>query len=177
VDLVVRVDRNPTTYAPTIRRIVQSGIAGILIPTVSTVERQLGEFSAQRTLQTVLLAAFAGLALVLAMIGVYGVLHYAVSERTNEIGIRVALGASPADMVAMALRDGVRLPAVGLILGVAAALGAARTLDHLLFRTRSADALTYVLVVVVLGVSALAACYMPARRAASIDPITALRRE
>ena len=177
MDLVVRVERNPSAFAPTIRRIVQSGIAGVMIPAVSTAERQLGEFSAQRALQTWLLAAFAGLALMLAMIGVYGVLHYAVTERTNEIGIRVALGASPADVVAMALREGVWLPAVGLILGVIAALGATRTLDHLLFQTRTADALTYVSVVMVLGVSALVASYLPARRAASIDPIKALRQE
>jgi predicted permease len=177
LDLVIRVDRNPSAFAPTIRRIVQSGIAGVLIPTVSTADQQLGEFSAQRRLQTWLLASFAGLALALAMIGVYGVLHYAMAERTNEIGIRVALGASPADVVAMALRDGIRLPAVGLVLGAVTALGAARTLDHLLFRTRTADAVTYASVVIILGISALAACYLPARRAASIDPITALRQE
>jgi len=148
-----------------------------MIPSVSTAEQQLGEFSAERRFQTALLAAFAALALTLAMIGVYGVLHYAVAERTNEFGIRIALGASPANVMAMALRQGMRLPLAGLALGIAGSLAVARTLEHFLFETRSADARTYVAVVALLAVSALVACYVPARRAAAIDPISALRQE
>ena len=177
VDLFVRVRDNPVSYAATIRRLVLAGVPGVMIPTVSTAERQLGEFSAERRFQTALLAAFAGLALVLAMIGVYGVLHYTVAERTNEIGIRITLGASPADVMGMALRQGMRLPLLGLALGIAASLAVTRTMEHLLFETQTADAATYVGVVALLAASALVACYVPARRAAAIDPISALRQE
>jgi predicted permease len=177
VDLLIRVRRDPTAYASTIRQIVRSAIPGVMIPSVSTAERQLGEFSAERSFQTWLLAAFAALALVLAMIGVYGVLHYAVAERTNEIGIRMALGASPADVMAMALRQGMRFPLIGLGLGVAGSFAVTRAMEHLLFETRAADATTYASVVALLAASALIACYVPARRAAAIDPISALRQE
>lgn len=175
VDLLVRSDRDEPELAASARRLVQSGIPGVLIPTVSTAARQLGEFSAERRLQTLLLAAFAALALTLAMIGVYGVLHYAIAERTNEIGIRVALGATPADVAALALRDGLRLPAIGLAIGAAASAGLTRVLEHLLFETQTSDAATYVGVITLLGLSGLVAAYLPARRAAAVDPITALR--
>ena len=177
VDLMIRVRDNPTTYGATIRQIVRSALPGVMIPSVSTPDQQLGEFSAQRRFQTGLLAAFAALALVLAMIGVYGVLHYAVAERTNEIGIRMALGASPSDVMALALRQGMRFPLIGLALGVVGSFALTRTMEHLLFETRAADVMTYVTVVALLAVSALAACYVPARRAAAIDPISALRQD
>jgi len=177
VDLLVRARQDPTPQAPTIRRLVLAGIPGVIVPSVSTAERQLGEFSAERSFQTWLLAGFATIALSLAMIGVYGVLHYAIAERRREIGVRIALGASPATVVAMAMRQGMRSPLIGVALGVAGALALSRMLDHLLFETGSTDLVTYAGVVLLLGLSAAIACYLPARRAATIDPIVTLKQD
>src|SRR6185369_2932726 len=122
-----------------------------------------------------LLMTFAGLALMLAAIGIYGVMSYAVSQRTSEIGIRLALGAEARDILRMIVGNGVRLTAIGLGIGVVLALALSRTLSSLLFRTPGTDPLTFAAVVGVLGAVALAASYFPARRASRIPPVDALR--
>ena len=138
-------------------------------------ERRLGETVALRTLQTLLLGAFAGTALVLAVIGVYGLTHHSVVEQTQEIGVRIALGATQASVLSMVLRSALTLAAIGVTLGLACAVVAARALNSFLYETSPADALTFIGVPVVLLMVTTVACLIPARRAARIDPLQALR--
>jgi ABC-type antimicrobial peptide transport system permease subunit len=124
-----------------------------------------------------LLVAFAALALLLAAIGTYGVLSYLVSERRQEIGIRMALGAERSTLLGMVMKHGLRLALVGLLLGLAGAIAVTRLMQTLLFNVRPADPSTMVAVAAVIAAVALIACYVPARRATRVDPLTALRAE
>jgi ABC-type antimicrobial peptide transport system permease subunit len=124
-----------------------------------------------------LLGAFAVVALVLSAIGLYGAIAYTVSQRTREIGIRVALGASPASVTGLIVRDGLRLAIVGLVVGIATAMAATRALQSLLYAVQSGDLLTFVAITLLVGAIGLAASYLPARRAVRIDPVEALRAE
>ena len=122
-------------------------------------------------------ASAAFVAVLLAMAGVYGVMAYAVSQRTNEIGVRIALGASTGSVLRLVLSQGLRLTGLGLVLGAAGSLAGARFLTSMLFEVRPNDPLVYLGVVGLLGLVSLVATYIPASRAASIDPLTALREE
>jgi ABC-type antimicrobial peptide transport system permease subunit len=124
-----------------------------------------------------LLAAFAGLALFLAALGIYGVLSYAVRRRRQEIGIRMALGARRSDVLRLVMAEGLRLTFIGLAVGVAAALPLTGLLRDLLFGVTPTDPATFVAVAALLGLVALAACYLPARRAMRVDPMVAIRAE
>ena len=124
-----------------------------------------------------LLAAFAGLALLLAMIGIYSVMSYSVSRRTNEIGIRVALGASPSDVLRLVIRQGMTLAILGSAIGIVGALALSRLMVSLLYGIKPTDPATFAVVAIVLMLVALAACYIPARRAMRVDPIIAVRYE
>jgi len=115
--------------------------------------------------------------LVLAFVGIYGVMSYSVTERLHEIGVRVALGAQGHDVLRLVVGHGMKLAAVGLLLGVVTAFLAARAMTGLLFGVRPSDPVTYVAIAAVLGFAALTACYLPARRATSVDPLVALRHE
>jgi predicted permease len=130
-----------------------------------------------RRFTMILLGAFAGVALLLALVGVHGVISYAVSERTREIGVRMALGARPGDVLCMVLGQGARMVAVGTSVGILGALGLSRFLQSLLYEIRAADALTYACVTFFLVFVALLACWIPARRAMKVDPMVALRYE
>jgi putative ABC transport system permease protein len=123
------------------------------------------------------MAAFATLALVLAAIGVYGVMSYAVARRTQEVGIRMALGARRGQVLAMVLREGMRTIVIALIVGLVVAVATTRLLSSQLFGVSAVDPLTFAVVPVLLAVVALAACYLPARRASRVDPIVALRAD
>jgi putative ABC transport system permease protein len=129
----------------------------------------------QARFSSTLLTTFAALALMLAAIGIYGVMSYAVSQRTSEIGIRLALGAESRDILGMIVGNAVRLAAVGLAIGVVLALVLSRTLTSLLYETAGTDPVTFATVVGVLAFVALAASYLPARRASRIPPVEALR--
>jgi ABC-type antimicrobial peptide transport system permease subunit len=124
-----------------------------------------------------LLGVFAGLALLLASIGIYGVLSYLVGQRTPEIGVRMALGAQRSDVLRMVLRDGVRMTLIGAAIGLAAALGLTHLMASMLFGVEPTDPVTFGGVAVLLCAIGLFACYIPARRAAKVDPMVALRYE
>jgi ABC-type antimicrobial peptide transport system permease subunit len=129
------------------------------------------------TLQAILLAIFAALALALATIGLYGVMSYLVKQRTREIGIRVALGAARGDLLKLVFGHGAKLILCGLGIGIAAALLLTQLLSAMLFGVTATDPVTFVSVALLLTVVALAACYIPARRAMRVDPMVALRYE
>jgi ABC-type antimicrobial peptide transport system permease subunit len=123
------------------------------------------------------MSSFASLALVLAAIGVYGVMSYAVARRTQEVGIRIALGARSGQVLGMVIRDGMKVIVVSLIVGLASAAAATRLLASQLFGVSTVDPLTFTAVPAILAMVALVACYLPARRASRVDPIVALRAE
>jgi putative ABC transport system permease protein len=131
----------------------------------------------QRRFQMRLLALFAGLAAMLAAVGIYGVIAYSVSQRTHEIGIRMALGAERADVVRMVIRQGMEMAGVGIAMGIAGAVAFSRILGAQLYEVSATDAGTYMTVSLLLMAVALAATYIPARRATAVDPLIALRYE
>ena len=130
-----------------------------------------------RRFSLLLLGAFAGLAVVLALVGIYGVMSYTVAQRTREIGIRMALGAAHGRVLALVVTQGLRLAGLGLAIGVGFALALSGVLRSLLFGVTATDPLTYAAVAAALGAIALCACWLPARRAARVDPVVALRAE
>jgi ABC-type antimicrobial peptide transport system permease subunit len=136
---------------------------------------QLGGFSALRRLQTSLLALFALLALALAAIGIFGVVHYTVSERTREIGVRMALGATPGSVMRLILGQGMRTAAIGIVIGVAASLAWTRLLSSQLFGIESNDPVTFSAVSLLLALVGVGACWLAGRRALRVDPVRALR--
>jgi putative ABC transport system permease protein len=140
-------------------------------------ENLLAESVASRRFSMLLLGLFAAVALVLAAVGLYGVLSYAVTQRTHELGVRLALGAQAADLYKLVLRQGLALVLGGVGLGLAGAFALTRVLADLLFEVRARDPLTFALVPVLLAAIALLACWLPARRATKLDPLEALRRE
>jgi putative ABC transport system permease protein len=175
--VAVRADGDPHALVPSIQNAVWSIDPDQPITGVRTLDEVLAASAAQRRFNMTLLASFAALAVVLALIGVYGVIGYSVAQRTREIGIRVALGATHSDVVALVVRAGMGWSIVGVMLGLAGALGLSRLISGLLFGVTANDPATFVAIAVAMLGVALAATYIPARRAASVDPITALRAE
>jgi predicted permease len=164
-------------FASAIRRTVQGLDKDLPVTDIAEMPQVLDASVSQERFRTGLLALFAGMALILAATGIFGVISYSVSRRTNEIGIRVALGASRPQILTMVLRETLTLALIGLALGVPASLAASRLLGHLLFNISASDPATVAAVVLSLCAVALAAGYVPARRAVRIDPLRALRHE
>jgi putative ABC transport system permease protein len=144
---------------------------------VRPMQQVIVESSSDTRFEATLLGIFAALALLLAAVGIYGVMSYLVAQRTQELGIRMALGALPSDVLRLVIGRGVALTVAGLAIGLVAALGITRLLGTLLFGVSATDPVTFLGVALLLGVVALAACYIPARRATRIDPLVALRYE
>jgi putative ABC transport system permease protein len=159
-------------------RSVARGLDGnVVIFSGKTLEQQIGVTLGQPKFNALLLGVFAGMALVLTMVGLYGAISYAVSQRTHEIGVRMALGAAPEVVMKLILARGLRLALLGAVLGLAAAMGLARLMTSLLFGVSAADPATFSGVAVILLGVAMAACYIPARRATRVDPMVGLRHE
>jgi ABC-type antimicrobial peptide transport system permease subunit len=144
---------------------------------VMTMDERLSHSVSGPRFNLVLLGAFAALALLLAGVGVYGVIAYLVSERTREIGVRMALGASQSEVIALVLGKGMKLAGIGVVIGVIAALALTRVMTRLLFEVKPYDPLTFVGIALTLSGVAFLACWLPARRAALVDPMEALRNE
>jgi putative ABC transport system permease protein len=178
LDLLIRTDaRDATQLAPAARAQIKEFDQNQIIWRVQTLEELLGTSVAPRRFNMMLLGIFAGVALVLAMVGLYGVMSYSVSWRTHEIGIRMALGAERADVLRLVVRQGMTMTFIGLALGLTAAFFISRVLVGLLYGVSAKDPLTFAGVSIVLLVVALLACLIPARRATRVDPIIALRTE
>jgi putative ABC transport system permease protein len=175
--LVVRTAAEPQQVASAIRREVQEIDPNQPLTAIQPMEQYVSTALARPRLYSVLLGAFASLALLLAAIGLYGLLAYAVRRRTHEIGIRMALGAQPRTILRLMLAQGVRLTATGLALGIFCAIVLSRFLSNLLYGVGTVDLLTYGVAATLLGAAGLLATYLPARRAARIDPMVALRDE
>jgi predicted permease len=175
--LIVRTAGDAAALAPMLRGLVHSMDAEIAAPDIATVTSHFAEQLAAPRFNTILLGLFAVLALVLAAVGLFGVLSYAVARRTRELGIRVALGAQAGDVRALVVRQGMMPALVGLALGAVAALFTTRVLASLLYGVAPRDVTAFVAAAVVLTATAFAACYLPARRATKVDPMTALRSE
>ncbi len=176
-DLVIRTFAQPLSIVPAVRRSVAELDKNLPISDIRTMDKVSDETLSLRNFITMLLASFAGLALLLAAVGIYGVMAYSVAQRTQEIGIRVALGAERGDIVRNVIRQGLALACTGIVVGLAAAFGLARFLSTQLYGVKPTDPLTFAVVPFVLVAVAFFATYIPARRASQIDPIIALRYE
>ena len=174
---VTRSTMSASSVAAVLREQVSTVDKNLPVTDVSLLEDDIEQSVAQPKFRTVLLGLFGALALVLAAAGIFGVISYSVSRRTREIGIRIALGATPSRVVSLVLGESAKLVAVGLVLGIAGALGLGRFLSGLLFSVRPADPVTFVSVGLLLAAVAFAASYIPTRRARRVDPIVALRCE
>jgi putative ABC transport system permease protein len=176
--LVVRARADdPRSLAESMRRVVREVDPGLPLFRIETLESVIADSISDRRLNSVLLGSFATLAAGLAAIGLYGVLSYAVTQRTRELGIRLAIGAQKRDLFALVVGGGMKLAGIGIAIGVAAAFGLTRLLTSLLHGVAPNDPLTFAGVVVLLGAVALLANYIPARRATKVDPMVALRYE
>jgi putative ABC transport system permease protein len=147
------------------------------ITSIHTLEEMMAKSVSQRRFNMLLLAIFAGVALLMAAVGIYGVMSYSVGQRRHEIGLRMALGAQSADVLRLLLVQGMKLVVLGMAIGLAAAIALTRLLSSLLFDVRATDPATFAAIALVLAIVALLACYLPARRAAKVDPVVALRIE
>jgi putative ABC transport system permease protein len=176
-EIAVLTSREPLSLSKELQQAVWSVDAEQPVSNIRTMDAIVDDELANRTQVLQLLGAFAALALVLAALGIYGVLSYVVSQRTREIGLRMAIGASQWDIVRAILGYSARLTAVGLMIGVAAAIAATRLLSTLLFGISPLDPRTFVAVAALLAAVAMFASYMPTRRAAAVDPLVALREE
>src|SRR6185369_10748695 len=173
--LVIRTQRDPSDVTRAVRAELDQLDKDLPIENVRTMTQLVESSVSQRKLSVRLLSGFAGIALLLAAIGLYGVLAYTVTQRTREIGVRTALGAQQRDVLGLVLGQGMRLTLAGLVVGLAGAFALTRVLQHLLFEIKPTDPLTFAIIPVMLAAVALLACWLPARRAARIDPMEALR--
>jgi putative ABC transport system permease protein len=173
----VRGDENPTALIERIKNQVWAVDRYLPVFEVQTMEHVVDQSTSERRFESFLMSIFAALALVLATVGIYGVLSSLVSQRTQEIGIRMALGAQKRDVLRMVLGEGFRLVALGVLIGVAGGIALNRFLSSLLFGVSAANPATYVEAALLMIGIALLACYIPAARASRVNPMVALRYE
>jgi putative ABC transport system permease protein len=174
---VVRTKLQPFSLSADVQRELREASGGLPVAHIRSMQQVVGESTARNDFYMTLLTIFAGVALLLAAIGVYGLMAYSVQQRTQEIGVRMALGASPQQVRRMVVVQGMQLALVGVVIGVASALGLTRLMSSLLYGVKPWDPVTIVLVAVLLSGVTLLATYLPARRASRVDPLVALRYE
>jgi len=177
INFVVHTAVEPNTVVPALRTILAELDPGVPLSNVTTLDEILDDSVAARRFNTILLAIFAGVALLLALAGIYGVQAYSVARRTSEIGVRVALGATGEVVIKQIVKQAMRPALIGIGIGLLGAFALSRLLSSLLFGIAPSDPTTYVAVAAVLALTALVSCYLPARRALRVDPVTALREE
>jgi putative ABC transport system permease protein len=175
--IVARAEGEPASLAGVLRDQVRAVDPDQPVFAVKTVDEMLGDMASQRRLTMLLFGVFAGLALLLAAVGIYGVMSYAVTQRTHEIGVRMALGAQVGDVLRLVVGKGMALALAGIAAGLAAAFALSRVMASLLYGVSATDPLTFGGVALLLGLVALLASYLPARRAARVDAMIALRYE
>jgi putative ABC transport system permease protein len=175
--MVVRTESDPLGYVGPIKEALHKIDPDQPVASIKPMTAYLAQSIAQRRFNMLLLAIFAGLALLLAAVGIYGVIAYSVTQRKREVGIRIALGAQPGDVIRLIVRQGMRPAFLGLLAGLLAAIGLTRFMASLLFQVNAIDPLVFGLVGVVLMLVAALACFLPARRALHLDPAITLREE
>jgi len=175
--LVVRSDADPAQLVSGVRSVVNSVDPDQPVTEARSMDEYLAASVSRRRLSMLLLVLFAGVATVLAAVGIYGVMAYSVMQRSHEIGIRMALGAEPNDVLRMVVSDGMKLAGIGLVIGIAASYAAVHYLASQLYGVKTKDPITVICVSVGLALVAISACYFPARRATKVDPLEALRYE
>jgi predicted permease len=176
LSIVVRSESDPRTLIPSLRAAVQ-GLRADVPASFDTLDEVVASSFNARRFSLTLFALFGGVALLITVIGLYGMLSYFVTERTREMGIRMALGAQRANVLGLVIKQGLRLAVLGIVAGLAGAWALTRLMSSLLFGVTPTDAVTLVSVVLTLGMVALLACYVPAQRATKVDPLVALREE
>lgn len=176
-DLVIRTTSDPLSLVPAVSREIHAVDPDQPISNIATMSDVLTQQTGPRRLGMILLMVFAGLALLLASLGIYGVLSFFVAQQTREIGVRLALGAQLRDILGLVLKKGMGWALAGVAIGLVAAFVVARLMTSLLFGVRATDPITFAAIALVLLVVALFACYLPARRATKVDPLVALRYE
>ena len=174
---MIRAANDPAALVKSVRQTVLEVDPNQPVANVQTLKEIVKKSLSQRRFILALIGGFAGAALLLAAIGLYGVMGYAVSQRTREIGVRMALGARQRDVVSMVIGQGMRIVLIGLAVGMIGAVGLSRLLQGFLFEIKPSDPTTFVAVSFILLAVALFACWLPARRAARVDPMVALRME
>jgi putative ABC transport system permease protein len=175
--LLVRTTGDPSAIAADVRRIINDYDSGIGIPRIRSLDGWISDATAQPRFRALLLGSIAGITLVLAIVGLYGVIAYSTSQRTSEIGVRIAIGAQRSDVVRLVLAEGTRLALAGIVVGIAGAYWATRLLSSFLYGVTATDLPAFAGAAIALFVVALVATYLPARRAARVDPMIALRTE
>lgn len=175
--IVVRTNVGTETIVPSLRAAVLAIDKNLAIFNVKTLERVVSDSIAQPRFNMVLLGIFAGLALILASVGIYGVMSYSVTQRTQELGVRIALGAQRRDIFSLVLKQGIILALIGVGIGLAAAIGLSKVVASVLYGISATDPVTFISVAVIMIAVALVACFFPARKATKVDPLTAMRYE
>jgi putative ABC transport system permease protein len=174
---VVRSEAGQAAVTSALRDSIRAVDPDLPIDDVQTIEQAMATVTGQPRFRAVLIGAFALTALVLAAVGLYGLISYIVAQRVPEIGVRLALGAHPGQVARLIMAQGLRLSAVGIVVGIAGALALAQLVQGLLFSTRATDPVVYAGIAALLLLTAALACYVPARRAMRVDPMAALRAE